>query len=110
MKEITKKWFESAHLDIENITLILQNDRLTGHVAFHSQQAIEKSLKALIEENEERVPKVHSLSKLFELCSTFIDIHFDDDLVIALDSLTLSWGIWSITRRKTYPETGASIL
>lgn len=87
MREITKKWLEAAILDIESIKLIIQNDRLTGHVAFHSQQAIEKSLKALIEENGERVPKVHSLSKLFDLCSTFIDIHFDDDLVIALDSL-----------------------
>lgn len=87
MREITQKWLEAANLDIESITLIIQNDRLTGHVAFHSQQAIEKSLKALIEENGERVPKVHSLSKLFDLCSTFINIHFDDDLVIALDSL-----------------------
>ena len=87
MREITKKWLEAAILDIESITLIIQNDRLTGHVAFHSQQAIEKSLKALIEENEERVPKIHSLSKLFDLCSSFIDIHFNDDLIIALDSL-----------------------
>lgn len=87
MREITKKWLEAANLDIENISLIIQNDRLTGHIAFHAQQAIEKSLKALIEEQEERVPKLHSLSKLFDLCSRFIDIQVDDDLIIALDSL-----------------------
>ncbi len=87
MREITKKWLEAANLDIENISLIIQNDRLTGHIAFHAQQAIEKSLKALIEEQEERVPKLHSLSKLFYLCSRFIDIQVDDDLIIALDSL-----------------------
>lgn len=87
MREITKKWLEAANLDIENISLIIQNDRLTGHIAFHAQQAIEKSLKALIEEQEERVPQLHSLSKLFDLCSRFIDIQVDDDLIIALDSL-----------------------
>lgn len=87
MREITKNWLEAANLDIENISLIIQNDRLTGHIAFHAQQAIEKSLNALIEEHEERVPKLHSLSKLFDLCSRFIDIQVDDDLIIALDSL-----------------------
>lgn len=87
MREITKKWLEAASLDIESITLIIENERLTGHVAFHAQQVIEKSLKALIEENGDRVPKVHSLSKLFALCSAFIDFPVDEDLIIALDSL-----------------------
>lgn len=65
----------------------MQNERLTGQVAFHSQQVIEKSLKALIEEKGERIPRIHSLSKLFDLCATFLDFQFDETLVIALDSL-----------------------
>lgn len=56
-------------------------------MAFHAQQAIEKSLKALIEEKGERIPRIHSLSKLFDLCSTFLDFKFDESLIIALDSL-----------------------
>lgn len=87
MKQITKDWLETASLDLESIPLIMQNERLTGHVAFHAQQAIEKSLKASIEEYGERVPKIHSLSKLFELCVSFISIPVDDDIIIALDSL-----------------------
>ena len=87
MKQITKDWLETASLDLESIPLIMQNERLTGHVAFHAQQAIEKSLKASIEEYGERVPKIHSLSKLFELCVSFISIPVDDDMIIALDSL-----------------------
>lgn len=87
MKKITKDWLDAANMDIESTSILLQNERLTGHVAFHSQQAIEKALKALIEENGERVPKVHSLSKLFAICSKYIDFEFDDDLIIALDSL-----------------------
>lgn len=87
MREITKKWLEEASLDIESITYIIQNDRLTGHVAFHAQQAIEKSLKASMEEFEIRIPKIHSLSKLLNLCPQIIEIDLDDDIVIALDSL-----------------------
>lgn len=87
MKQITKDWLETASLDLESIPLIIQNDRLTGHVAFHAQQAIEKSLKASIEEHGGRVPKIHSLSKLFDSCSVYFDFQFDEDLVIALDSL-----------------------
>lgn len=87
MKQITHDWLEAAGLDIESIGYLLSNDRLTGHVAFLSQQAIEKSLKALIEEKGERVPKIHSLSKLFFLCGGLIDLQIDETLVIALDSL-----------------------
>jgi len=87
MKQITKDWLEAASIDIESIGYLLQNERLTGHVAFHAQQAIEKALKALIEEHGDRVPKVHSLSKLFDSCSVYFDFQFDEDLIIALDSL-----------------------
>jgi len=59
MREITKEWLDSAGLDLENIRHIIQNDRLTGHVAFHAQQTIEKSLKASIEEYGGKVPKIH---------------------------------------------------
>lgn len=87
MKQITKDWLDAASMDIESIECLLQNERLTGHVAFHAQQAIEKTLKALIEEHGDRVPKVHSLSKLFECCSVYIDFQPDEDLIITLDSL-----------------------
>lgn len=87
MREITKKWLEAASLDLESITMIIENDRLTRPVAFHAQQTIEKSLKAIIEENGDRVPKVHSLSMLFALCADYIDIKVDEDIIIALDSL-----------------------
>jgi HEPN domain-containing protein len=42
MKQITKDWLETASLDLEAIVHIIENERLTGHVAFHAQQAIEK--------------------------------------------------------------------
>ena len=87
MKQITQDWLEAAGLDIESIRYIIQDERLTGHVAFFSQQVVEKSLKALLEEKGDRVPRIHSLSKLFSLCSTYMDIQPDENIVIALDSL-----------------------
>jgi len=89
MREITQKWLEAAYLDIENISLIIQNDRLTGHVAFHAQQAIEKSIKAALEEFEIRVPKIHSISKLVYLVGANVKIEVNEDIIIALDSLYL---------------------
>jgi hypothetical protein len=35
------------------------NEHLTNMVAFHSQQAIEKSIKAVLEEKENHVPRMH---------------------------------------------------
>ena len=87
MKAITKEWLESANLDFENILHIIKDDRLTGHVAFHAQQAIEKSLKATIEEFGQKVPRIHSLSKLISICASLIDIIVDEEIVVALDSL-----------------------
>jgi hypothetical protein len=34
MKQITKDWLDAASMDIESIECLLQNERLTGHVAF----------------------------------------------------------------------------
>jgi HEPN domain-containing protein len=87
MKQITKDWLDAASMDIETVESLLKNERLTGQVAFHAQQAIEKVLKGLMEEHGDRIPKVHSLSKLFDSCSVYFDFQFDEDLVIALDSL-----------------------
>jgi len=39
-------------------------------VAFHSQQAIEKSIKAILEEKETKVPKIHNIITLKEKIET----------------------------------------
>lgn len=87
MKTTTAYWLEAASLDIENINHIIQNERLSGHVAYHAQQAIEKTLKAAIEEKGFHVPKIHSLSKLFAICDDIFFLKPDEDIIIALDSL-----------------------
>jgi HEPN domain-containing protein len=44
-------------------------------------------LKAVLEEKGLFVPKIHSLQKLFALCSSYIEYDPDEELIIALDSL-----------------------
>jgi HEPN domain-containing protein len=50
MKQLTREWLNAAGDDLITIENLLDNPILTNIVAFHSQQAIEKSIKAIIEE------------------------------------------------------------
>jgi HEPN domain-containing protein len=101
MKEITEKGIERAYDDIETMGEIIDNPRLTNIVALHSQQAIKKSLKAVIEELEIGAIKTHNLEKLFATVDDFIQFEVDWDLVKKLDALYIDarypseWGILS---------------
>jgi HEPN domain-containing protein len=61
MKKITNDWIKSAESDLTICNQILQQEKLTPQVAFHSQQAVEKSFKAVIEEYDLGFIKTHSL-------------------------------------------------
>ena len=47
MKKISQEWLKSAEDDLEAIDEMIKNKSLTNIVAFHAQQAIEKSLNPL---------------------------------------------------------------
>jgi len=87
MKEQAKSWFESASSDLLVIEEIIENEFLTHMVAFHSQQTIEKILKAVLEEHEERVLKTHDLITLSEKANKFIKINFDYDVLDQMNEL-----------------------
>ena len=67
MKKATRAWLEFAHRDLEAARLLAGNEYLSNAVLFHSQQCVEKSLKALLEENGVRVPHIHNIVKLSAL-------------------------------------------
>jgi len=67
MKDLTTAWLEAAFLDMESARRLLDDDLLTPVVAFHSQQVVEKILKAILEELTGDVPKIHNVLKLYEL-------------------------------------------
>lgn len=86
MKMISKEWLKASNDDILIIEQIISIEHLTHMVAFHSQQAIEKSLKALIEEYEIDIPKIHKLVKLKKILSDKLTIE-NDELLETLDEL-----------------------
>jgi HEPN domain-containing protein len=93
MKKITEDWFISAESDLLLIKEIKDQEHLSLLSAFHSQQAIEKSLKAVIEEFELGFKKTHSLETLFDITKIRFIYDLEEselDLFIVLDQLYLS--------------------
>ena len=86
MNQISHEWLRSAKDDISLIHRIEDDKDLTHLAAFHSQQAIEKILKALIEADGKTVPKTHSLKRLFALNEGKV-AEPDGDIVDLLDEL-----------------------
>ena len=87
MKKITNDWLLSAESDLLLIQEIAAIENLTHLSAFHSQQSIEKSFKALIEEFDMGFIKTHSLEMLYNLVKDKIAVPVDTELLIILDQL-----------------------
>ncbi len=87
MKHITDTWLKSAKSDLYTIEEILGNDQLTHVVAFHSQQCIEKTFKAIVEEFELTSIKTHDLITLKNTISSVYCESIDDDLLSLLNKL-----------------------
>jgi CRISPR-associated protein Cas1 len=82
--KLAKEWLKASLSDLMNIEAISDNVFLTHIIAFHAQQAIEKSFKAMIENQNQKIPRVHSLRKLIELVDTKIE--YDLELIKLLQS------------------------
>ena len=57
-------WVKSAELDLKTAKSLSEKAEFSAPVAFHSQQAAEKSLKAIILEKKLLISRVHDLRKL----------------------------------------------
>ncbi len=90
MKASTQQWLELAKADLLNCERILDDEFLTSIVAFHSQQAVEKCFKALIEEKNLTVPRIHSLIRLYNIIEDFLERPFEIRIILALDSVYTS--------------------
>jgi len=86
MRAFTKEWLKAAYDDILVIEKIYKDELLSHMAAFHAQQCIEKSFKAILEDNEIEFPKIHKLRKLQNMLPISIEI-VDDELVKILDEL-----------------------
>lgn len=98
MKSISAAWLSAADDDLTLIQEIIRNETLTHMVAFHAQQAIEKSFKALLEEREGIVPRIHTLETLLAKITRYAVIDTELDLLEDLDKRSFPW-----TRKATSP-------
>lgn len=73
MKNITREWINKANKDLIVAQREMQEkDPVYDAVCFHSQQAVEKYLKAILQENDVYFSKTHDLKILYDQCKTFV--------------------------------------
>ncbi|OGQ05327.1 MAG: hypothetical protein A3F82_01075 [Deltaproteobacteria bacterium RIFCSPLOWO2_12_FULL_44_12] len=84
MKRETKLWIEKADYDLETAEAMFQSSRYL-YVAFACQQAVEKYLKAIIQEQTNILPPyIHNLPSLAKLT----EINFEEKQIEFLILLT----------------------
>src|SRR5574339_749024 len=86
MNPATTEWVSKAEGDFLTAGRELRARKSPNYdaVCFHAQQCAEKYLKAVLQENERNIPKIHNLIELMLLCEE-IDSSFEmlrADLVI----------------------------
>ncbi len=87
MKTITQSWLNYAEIDLETCKKLLNDEFLTNSVAFHAQQTVEKCFKAIFEENELKVLRIHNLMRLYDKINEFIDYTVDEDMLEKTDTV-----------------------
>jgi HEPN domain-containing protein len=90
MKPITEEWLDRAKEDLDVALEIISREHLTNMVTFHSQQAVEKTLKGIIEEFEIGFVKTHNLERLLGVVNKQVNLEVDIDFIKRLDEVYIS--------------------
>jgi len=87
MKDNVKSWEFFAENGILSAKKLLDIPRLTGEVAFHCQQSIEKYFKAYLFKHNRQIPKIHDLLKLYGEVKKIKDWNLDEEMLIVIKEL-----------------------
>ncbi len=87
MKKLTEEWLKAAKDDLDVIIRIIDDEHLTHITAFHAQQSLEKLFKAIIEEHDIEVQKIHKLVTLYDKVESLLGKDIDLQLLKTLDAL-----------------------
>jgi len=87
MRELTRHWLNAAEDDLKVIGLIIDRSDLTHLSAFHSQQAIEKCFKSVIEDFQIKLSRTHNLEFLYSNVEKLVEINIDVKILSELDAL-----------------------
>ena len=73
MKKLTAEWMAKAKEDYSVATGLLRRRQVPADsICFHSQQAAEKFLKAILQEHGVHFSKTHDLEGLLRLCTAIV--------------------------------------
>ena len=87
MKSSVDAWLRYAEKDLLAAKRLEQDENLANISCFHSQQCVEKSLKAILEDQEVIPPKTHDLIRLYGMVQVHINI--DEDMLARLNETYL---------------------
>jgi HEPN domain-containing protein len=90
MKVSTRNWLEFAQTDLRSCENNMNDEFVTNVVAFHAQQAVEKAYKALLEENNIELPKIHNLVRLNALAGDYLNSPINEIEIEMLDNVYTS--------------------
>ncbi|MGR3317988.1 MAG: HEPN domain-containing protein [Candidatus Anammoxibacter sp.] len=89
MNKNTNAWLDFAARDLQAARKLVNDEYIANIVLFHSQQCIEKCMKAFLEEYNLNVPEIHGVVKLHELIkeNTKIILPVTDDELDLIDDI-----------------------
>ena len=85
MNPVVQEWIDYAKRDIQAAERLSDDKNLSAIACFHSQQSVEKSLKAIVEFKSQIPPKIHDLIRLYEIIDNAIKI--EEDMLARLNEL-----------------------
>ena len=87
MKDSIKQWLNHSREDLESAKYLFQG-RFFRSACYHSQQAIEKSLKAILLKKGWELEKIHNIERLKEIGVEYgIKLNVSDEDIIFIDSI-----------------------
>jgi HEPN domain-containing protein len=87
-RNMALEWIKASYSDIVVLRKIADDEFITHMTAFHSQQSVEKALKAILEFHNKDIPKKHDVQMLKDLVIQYISIE-NEDILEDLNSLYL---------------------
>ena len=87
MKGLAKSWLGFANEDRIACERLLDTGGIEGVVAFHAQQVVEKSLKAVIVAAGSQPPRVHDLTRLLAIAQELaaLELPCSEDTIARVD-------------------------
>lgn len=108
MRKLAERWLSYADADLRVCEQLLGSDGLESGIAFHAQQAIEKSYKAILVYHGQEPPRIHDLTRLAALVSDLIEDPFSDfDLLDRISQYYIQSRYPLMLETKDTPEPSA---